>query len=185
MRHKIAGNKANAATRKINLANSLGSGEWEREIGPKNVLALLTPDSTDGGLRIFSRLRKYLDYLRSFYPNSNLAKTNEKVLRFAFGAPQGRDSEMGTVIPVCGYGIFKHARVSLIHGKPDLLLGTNIIRKLDITVSDGGDLFTVGQSACEMMTFSEKRHCVFPLVPTAFAYAKLNEFFLKITQIGN
>ena len=29
----------------------------------------------------------------------------------------------------------------------------------------------------EIMAFNEKRHCVFPLVPTACAYAKFNEYF--------
>ena len=31
-----------------------------------------------------------------------------------------------------------------------------------------------------MMTFNEKRHWVFPLVPTACAYTKLNEYFGKL-----
>ena len=31
-----------------------------------------------------------------------------------------------------------------------------------------------------MMTFNEKNRWVFPLVPTAFAYAKSNEYFGKL-----
>ena len=35
------------ATRKINLANALGVGDWGRKNWGKNVLALATPDSME------------------------------------------------------------------------------------------------------------------------------------------
>ena len=37
-----------------------------------------------------------------------------------------------------------------------------------------------GWAEWELMTFNEKRHRVFPLAPTACAYAKLNEYFAKL-----
>ena len=37
-----------------------------------------------------------------------------------------------------------------------------------------------GRGECEMMTFNEKHRRVFPLGPTAFAYAKLDEYFGKL-----
>ena len=37
--------------------------------------------------------------------------------------------------------------------------------------------FNVGKIECEMVTFNEKSHWVFPLVPTAGDYAKLNTHF--------
>ena len=42
------------------------------------------------------------------------------------------------------------------------------------------DQLKVGQNECEMATFNEKNRWVFPLVPTACAYAKLNEYFGKL-----
>ena len=67
-----------------------------------------------------------------------------------------------------------------MHGKTELLLGMNIVRKLDIAVSLGGDQFKVGQGEWDMMTFKEKKHCVFPPAPTSCAYTKLNEYFGKL-----
>ena len=56
----------------------------------------------------------------------------------------------------------------------------DIIKKLDLTVNFGSHQLNVGQSEWEMMTFNEKNHWVLPLVPTACAYAKLNEYFAKL-----
>ena len=110
------------------------------------------------------------------------------MLRFViFGGHQGRDSTMGASIPICGNGAFKPALVRLIRGKTELLLGAGIIRKLDITVRYGGDQFKVGQIECGMVTFNEKNHVVFPLVPTSRAYAKLNGNSRKLrnSKIGD
>ena len=94
----------------------------------------------------FARLQKYLEYLKSVYQKATLGKTKAKLLRFAPGDHQGRDSTVGASIPIWANGAFKPARVGLIHGKAALLLGMDIIRKLDITVRFGGDRFMVGQS---------------------------------------
>ena len=55
-----------------------------------------------------------------------------------------------------------------------------IIKKLDLTSNVGGNRFKFGQSECGMVTFNEKHRWVFPLVPTACAYAKLNEYIGKL-----
>ena len=47
--------------------------------------------------------------------------------------------------------------------------GMGIVRKLNIAVRFGGDQSKVGHSEWRMMTFNEKHHLVFPLVPTASA----------------
>ena len=62
----------------------------------------------------------------------------------------------------------------------ELLLCLDIRRKLDIAVVFGSDQFRVGQGESEMMTYNEKHHWVIPLVPTACAYAKLDDYFWKI-----
>ena len=87
---------------------------------------------------------------------------------------------MSTVIPVWANGAPKPARVRLIHGKTELLLGMNIVRELYATLSFGGDRFRVGHGACEMMTSNEKSRWLFPLFPTACACAKLNGYLGKL-----
>ena len=56
----------------------------------------------------------------------------------------------------------------------------DIIRKLAIAVRFAGGQCKVGQSECEMMTFNEKHHWVFPLGPTSCDYTKLNEYVAKL-----
>ena len=68
---------------------------------------------------------------------------------------------MGALIPIWANGAFKPVRVILIRGTPELLSGMYVIRKRDITVLFGSDLFTVGQSEWEMMKFNGEHHCVF------------------------
>ena len=89
---------------------------------------------------------------------------------------------MSTVLPICPTDPFKPARAMLGGGKTELLLGLDIIRKLDITVDFGSDHFRVRQCELEMMTYNEKHHWVFPLVPTACAYANLSDYFRQIKQ---
>ena len=45
---EISGNQLNVATRHVDLSDIWGRALGERKIAPKNVLALLTPDSTEG-----------------------------------------------------------------------------------------------------------------------------------------
>ena len=64
-------------------------------------------------------------------------KNKENLLRYALAILQGRDSTMGTVIPIWAQGNFKPLRVMVICGKAELLLGMGITRKLDIAVRSG------------------------------------------------
>ena len=89
---------------------------------------------------------------------------------------------MSTVLPIWATDSFKPARVRLVGGKTELLLGLDIIRKLDITVVFGSDHFSVGQGELEMVTYNGKHRWVFPLVPTAGAYAKQDEYFWKMQK---
>ena len=81
------------------------------------------------------------------------------------------------MLPIWINDAFRPVRVRLIDGITELLLGLEIIRKLDIAVVFGGNHFRVGQGELKMMTYNEKNHWVFPLAPTACAYAKLNDYF--------
>ena len=58
----------------------------------------------------------------------------------------------------------------------------DIIRKLRLTVDFGGERFQVGQGEWEGMTSNDKHRWVFPLVPTACAYAKLDDYFRKMQK---
>ena len=99
-----------------------------------------------------------------------------------FGNPHGRVSVKSTVLPIWTTDSFRPARVRLIDGMAELLLGLDIVMKLDITVVFGIDHFRVGQGELEMMTYNEKHHWALPLLPTACAYAKLRDYFRKIQK---
>ena len=56
----------------------------------------------------------------------------------------------------------------------------DVIRKLQLTVDFGSERFQVGQGEWEAMTFNDKHRWVFPLVPNACAYTKLEQYFRKM-----
>ena len=87
---------------------------------------------------------------------------------------------MGTAMPIWAQGNPKSLRFRLIQGKAELLLGMDIAMELDSAVRTGGDKIKDGEGEWEMMAFNEKHHWVFPLVPTACAYAKLDGYFGKL-----
>ena len=99
---------------------------------------------------------------------------------FAFGNQQGRASLTSTVLPIWVTDSFKRARVRLIEGGTELLPGLDIVGKLDIVVEFGIERFRFGRGELEMMTFNEKRHWVFPLVPTSCDYAKVGDYFWEM-----
>merc|ERR1712112_198106 len=85
-------------------------------------------------------------------------------------------------LPIWIADSFRPAIVRLIDGMTELLLGLDIIMKLDITVVFGSDHFRVGQGELEMMTYNGKHHLVIPLVPTDCAYTKLNDYFWEMQK---
>ena len=87
-----------------------------------------------------------------------------------------------TSLPIWIADSFRPARAILIGGMTELLLGLAIIRKLDITVVFGSDHFGAGQGELDTMTYNEKHHWVFPLVPTACAYAEPDGYFWKMPK---
>ena len=84
-------------------------------------------------------------------------------MRFVFGNQQGRASVTSTVLPIRMEDSFKPVRARLIEGKTELLLGMDIISKIDIRVEFGSNRFMGGRGELETMTFNEKHHAVFPL----------------------
>ena len=66
--------------------------------------------------------------------------------------------------------MFKPARATLIRGKSELLLGMDIVKKLDSAANFGTNQFKVGQSEWVMMTFGENHRWVFPLVPDCLCF---------------
>ena len=178
---EIPENEVNVATRQTNLANALGVGDWARKIRAKERSSIIdTGLNGGGGLRSSPLLRRYVEYLRSFYAKDNLVRTREKELRFALANHQGRTSCASTVLPIWANGTFRPVRVRLIRGKSELLSGMHIVKKPGVAVCFRGDRFKVGQVECDMVTFNENHHWVFPLAPTASAYTKLDEYFGKL-----
>ena len=66
-----------------------------------------------------------------------------------FGNRQGRDSDSSTAMPIWAGGDFRPAKIRLINGKTELLLGMDIIRKLRLAVNFGSEQFQVGQGEWE------------------------------------
>ena len=115
----------------------------------------------------------------SFYPKTKLVGAKEKELRFLLGDQKERASVASTVLPIWVNDSFKPSRIRLITGKTELLPGLGIVKKLDIGVCFGRDRAQVGQGEWGMMTFNEKHYWVFPLVPSACDYPKLDGYFGK------
>ena len=172
----------NVATRQINSANALGVGDWERKNWPGDCCSIIDTGFNGGDLRSYPWLRRYVEYLMSFYHKAKLVKTREKELGFAFWNHQGRTSEASTVLPIWFNGSFRPVRVTLIHGKAELLLGMHIVKKLGAQVCSGSGRCKVGQVGRGMTTLNGKNHCVWNLAPTACAYAKSDEYFRKLRK---
>ena len=98
-------------------------GNW-----PEECSLIIDTGFNGGGLRIHERLRKYLEYITSFYPNSTVAKTKAKLLTLAIGGHEGLDSTMGAAIRIWADGMSKPARVRLIQGKTELLSEWILVR---------------------------------------------------------
>ena len=97
----------NIATRQVNLSGILGSGHWEEKDWSKECSAIVDTGFNGGGLCSHAWMQRYVLYLRSFYPKTNLVKFKENVLRFVFGNHQGRDSDSSTIMPIWVDGDFK------------------------------------------------------------------------------
>ena len=89
-------------------------------------------------MRIYSRLRKYIEYLHSSYHKATMPKTKGTLLRYAFANLEFRGSLTGEVIRIRLVGTFRPTRVRLILGKTELLLRTDIFKNLDLAVNLGG-----------------------------------------------
>ena len=170
------------ATRKIHLSNALGVGDWGRKNRDGDCSSITDTGFNGGGLRRYHWLRRYVEYMRSFYPMANLVETRGGDSRFARVGHQGRRSGASTVLPIWVSGPFRPVRVRLIRGKTELLAGAHIVKKLGAHVCFGCDRFKVGQGGWEMMRCNDNRHWVFHLAPTACAYAKLDGYSGKLRK---
>ena len=79
--------EVNIATRQVNLSGVLGSGQWEEKDGSKECSAIVDAGFNGGGLCSHAWMQRYVMYLGSFYPKTNLVKFKENVLRFVFWKP--------------------------------------------------------------------------------------------------
>ena len=138
------------------MANSSGSDGWEMKNWNEVCSSIIDTGFNGWGLRSFARLRKFLEYMRSFRDTTNMMKAGAKVSKFAYANHQWRDSGASTVIPIWVNGIFRPARVRLIRGEAALLLGMHIVKEFGAQVDFGSDQFKVGQGEWEMVTFNEK-----------------------------
>ena len=117
---EIPENEVNVATRKINLANAHGVGDWRRKNRAKDCSIIIDTGFNGGGLRAYPWMRRYVEYMRSFQPDDNMVKTSEGEFVSAFGNHQGRTSGDSTALPILGNGTVSPARVRLIRGKAEL-----------------------------------------------------------------
>ena len=95
---------------------------------------------------------------------------------------RGRTSGASTALPIWVNGAFGPVRVGLIRGKAELLSGMHIVKKLGAHVCFGSDRFKVAQCEWGMMTFNERYHWVFTLIPTACARNKSDEYFGELQK---
>ena len=81
-----------------------------RENWPKECSSVIDTGFNGWGWRSCARMRKYLEYVKSFYPKAALGETKERLLRFALGRRQGRDSTMVESLHIWVIATFKPAR---------------------------------------------------------------------------
>ena len=58
---EIPESEVNLATRRINLANALGVGDWERKNCAEDCSIVIDTGFNGGGLRIYHCLRRYVE----------------------------------------------------------------------------------------------------------------------------
>ena len=81
---EVSENQVIVATRQLAISDISGEGSWGNKNWPKECSIIIGAGFNGCGLRIFDRLRKYLEYIRSFYHKANMVQTKEKLLKFAF-----------------------------------------------------------------------------------------------------
>ena len=128
---------ANSACRHINLANVMGGNGWGRKNWEKGCSSIIDTCFNGGGLCSFSCVCRYVEYLGVFCHKTTLYKKGAKPLKLVFGNAHGRVSVQGAVLPIWITDSFRPERVRLLVGKTELLLGLDIVKKLDISVVFG------------------------------------------------
>ena len=81
--------EVNIATRQVNLSGVPGSGQRGEKDWSKECSEIADAGFSGGGLRSHAWVQRYVMYLRSFYPETNLVKYKENVLRFVFWESPG------------------------------------------------------------------------------------------------
>ena len=142
---EVSANEVKFACRHINLANVLGGNGWERKNCATECSSIFDTGFNGGCLCSFSWLSRYVEYLKIFFPKRNCLKRTNRRWNLFFGNQQARVSAMSTVLPIWVTDSFKPVRARTIEGATELLLGLDIIGKLDITVEFGSDHFMDGQ----------------------------------------
>ena len=71
-------------------------------------------------------------------PQINIIQKGGKPVKLVFGYAHGRVSVQSTVLPIWIADSFRPVRARQIEGKTELLLGLDIVKKLDISVVFGG-----------------------------------------------
>ena len=117
---EVSGNQVDVSTRQVNMSDIPGEGAWGNKNWPDGRSIIIDAGFNGGRLRSSSRLRTYMEYLMSFHKNENIATTNEKSLIFAHEGRRGRDSTIGTAMPILAQWNSKPAPVMLIRGKAEL-----------------------------------------------------------------
>ena len=78
---EISGTQVNVATWKVNISDISGGNAWGDKHRPEECSIIIDTGFNDGGLRTHARLRKYVEYLKIFYPKATISKTNGGIFK--------------------------------------------------------------------------------------------------------
>ena len=84
---EVSDDQVNIDTARVNLSDISGTGAWGELNRPDKCSSVIDTGFNGWGLRRFARLRKYLEYLRSFYHKANLVETKEKSVEICVCEP--------------------------------------------------------------------------------------------------
>ena len=117
-------------------------------------------------LSSFNWLRKYVGYSRDTNQRK-IDATIRKSIRFVFKNLESMGSTNATHIPILDATEFKQVRVRLFTDDTELLLGLDLVSKLDLYVNFIRRDFQAGHREWKAAVSNTENRWVFPLSPTA------------------
>ena len=85
--------QVNVATGRAILSAISGGSAWGNKVWPNECSGVIEAGFDGGGLRIYSRFRRYTEYILRFQPNASVGRTIGCEMRFSSGSNQFRRPE--------------------------------------------------------------------------------------------